>query len=163
MKDLKWHYRYLKLAEEVASWSKDPSTKCGCVIISEDNIPISFGYNGFPRGMLDAPERYLDREFKYRHIIHSEENAILSSNRDLRGCYVYITHPPCVKCIGMLRQKGVFSIIACIPDEDFASRWSSVACRELIKELGMSLLLLPKDSTVLAIPILYSTNNSIAL
>ena len=31
----KWHKRYLKLAQEVASWSKDPSAKIGAVAIVE--------------------------------------------------------------------------------------------------------------------------------
>ena len=144
MKNLKWHYRYLKLAEEVASWSKDPSTKCGCVIIGVDNAPVSFGYNGFPRGMNDSEGRYLDREFKYKYIKHSEENAILNCNQHLKDCFAYITAPPCVSCIGSFKQKGLLNIIAYQPDKDFASRWSQEDCEELIEELGMSLLLLEK-------------------
>ena len=144
MKNLNWHYRYLKLAEEVASWSKDPSTKCGCVIIDDNNAPVSFGYNGFPRGMKDCKERLEDREFKYRHVIHAEENAILSSNQKLEGCYVYLTQPPCVKCIGMMRQKNLFNVIAYEPTEDFASRWSPEESKDLIEELGMSLMLIQR-------------------
>ena len=29
MSSQKWHKRYLKLAHEVGTWSKDPSTKIG--------------------------------------------------------------------------------------------------------------------------------------
>jgi len=54
----KWHRRFLKLAHEVASWSKDDSTKVGAVIMGHDHTPRSFGYNGFPEGVDDTiPER----------------------------------------------------------------------------------------------------------
>ena len=29
----KWHLRFLRLAREVSSWSKDPSTQVGCIIV----------------------------------------------------------------------------------------------------------------------------------
>lgn len=47
----KWDIRYLKLSQEVAQWSKDPSTKVGCVIIDDYGRPVSFGYNGFAKGV----------------------------------------------------------------------------------------------------------------
>ena len=36
----------------------------------------SVGYNGFPRGVKDDAEKYLDRNEKYPHILHSEWNAL---------------------------------------------------------------------------------------
>ena len=50
----KWDTRFLRLAFEVASWSKDHSTKVGAVIIGPDKDPRSFGYNGLPRGVNDC-------------------------------------------------------------------------------------------------------------
>ena len=38
---------FINIAHEVASRSKDPSTKVGCVIVDEKHRPISFGYNGY--------------------------------------------------------------------------------------------------------------------
>jgi len=48
---LKWDQRYLKLAEEVASWSKDPSRKIGAVAVGAKGQVLAQGYNGFPRGI----------------------------------------------------------------------------------------------------------------
>ena len=45
----KWHRRFLRLAAEIAEFSKDPSTKVGCILVRDRRI-ISTGYNGFPRG-----------------------------------------------------------------------------------------------------------------
>ena len=50
----KWNNRYLELAEQVASWSKDPSSKIGSVAVGDKGQILSQGYNGFPRGVNDS-------------------------------------------------------------------------------------------------------------
>ena len=52
----------MQFADKIASRSKDPSTKVGANFKSISNgiptHPISFGYNGMPRGLNDNhPER----------------------------------------------------------------------------------------------------------
>ena len=47
----KWDVRFLRLAHEVAKWSKDPSTKVGCILVKDKKV-ISMGYNGFPAGII---------------------------------------------------------------------------------------------------------------
>ena len=51
----KWDNRYLRLAKEVSTWSKDPSTKVGAVAVLNGSV-LAQGYNGFPRYILDDPE-----------------------------------------------------------------------------------------------------------
>ena len=46
-----WDHRMITLAREIAGWSKDTSTKCGCVITGPDHDIRSTGYNGIPRGI----------------------------------------------------------------------------------------------------------------
>ena len=53
----KWDRRFIELASHIAQWSKDPSTKVGCVIVGEDREIRSTGFNGFPRGIDDDDER----------------------------------------------------------------------------------------------------------
>ena len=60
----KWDQRFLKLAEHISGWSKDPSTKVGCVVVGEDREIRSTGFNGFPRGIADDAARLEDREQK---------------------------------------------------------------------------------------------------
>ena len=71
---VKWDRRYLHLAQEVSRWSKDPSTKVGAVIVNSLGQVVGTGYNGFPRGVSDTDERYLDRDVKYKMICHAEQN-----------------------------------------------------------------------------------------
>jgi len=52
-----WDYRYLKLAKEVAQWSKDPSSKIGAVAVGPKGNVLAQGYNGFPRGIFDYEDR----------------------------------------------------------------------------------------------------------
>lgn len=50
-----WPQRFLELAQLVASWSKDPSTQVGAVIVDANRRVVSLGYNGPPRGTSDDP------------------------------------------------------------------------------------------------------------
>ena len=110
----KWDKRFLELAKHIAGWSKDPSTKVGCVVVGEDREIRSTGFNGFPRGIEDDDERLTDREQKYPLICHAEENAIMHAARvgvSLRGCVAYVTWPPCTRCARSLIQAGVVEVI----------------------------------------------------
>ena len=42
-----WDYRFLDMASLISTWSKDPSTKVGAVVVDDDRRIVSLGYNGF--------------------------------------------------------------------------------------------------------------------
>lgn len=111
-----WQKYFLEMAEQVASRSKDPSTKVGCVIATEDKVVVATGYNGIPRDVLDKPER-MERPAKYLWTSHAEENAVAMAARvgsRLRGGHAFVTHMPCCRCARMLIQAGI-SIVYCGP------------------------------------------------
>ena len=111
---MKWDLRFLELAKHISDWSKDPSTKVGCIIVGEDREIRSTGFNGFPRGIEDTDERLNDREQKYPLICHAEENAIMHAARigvSLKGCTAYVTWPPCNRCSRSLIQAGIKKIV----------------------------------------------------
>ena len=76
-----WRDHFLGLAQFKASKSKDPSTKCGAVIVGPDMAERALGFNGFPRGCDDSPELYADRETKLLRVVHAEANAIAQAAR----------------------------------------------------------------------------------
>lgn len=124
-----WDRRFISLAEEVAGWSKDPSTKVGAVLVNDNNIVVGMGYNGFPRGVIDSDERLQNRELKYKMVVHAEVNAILSAGTLSRGCRLYV-HPafftPCIcnECCKVAIQAGVKEIIGRTPQYDERmARW----------------------------------------
>ncbi|MBL6731842.1 MAG: dCMP deaminase family protein [Candidatus Poseidoniaceae archaeon] len=110
----KWDIRFIGLAQHISTWSKDPSTKVGCVVVGEDREIRSTGFNGFPRGINDDEERLMDREKKYPLICHAEENAIMHAARigvSLKDSTAYVTWPPCSRCARSLIQAGIREIV----------------------------------------------------
>ena len=109
----KWDGRFLSLATHISGWSKDPSTKVGCVVVGPDREIRSTGFNGFPRGIADTDERLSDRDLKYPLICHAEENAIMHAARiglALKDCTAYVTWPPCTRCARSLIQAGISEV-----------------------------------------------------
>lgn len=109
---LKWERRFMALAEHVAQWSKDPSTKVGAVIVGCGKKVVGMGYNGFPRYVEDDEDRYNDREMKYGFVVHAEANAIMNS--DFSACKhatLYVTLSPCRECAKLIIQSGILRVV----------------------------------------------------
>lgn len=136
----KWHARFLDLAHLVASWSKDPSTRVGAVIVDSKNRVVSLGFNGFPHGTDDTA---LPRERKLLRTIHAEENALLFAQRDLTGCTAYVTHHPCGPCAAKLVQAGVTSVVVGRPMHDAWAAHTEEASL-ILAEAGVEVLV-PED------------------
>ena len=111
---ISWDEYFMGVAKLAAHRSKDPSTQVGACIVSQDNIIISTGYNGMPKGCSDD-EFPWDREgeqTKYPFVVHAELNAILNANgRDLRGSRVYVALFPCNECAKAIIQSGVKEVV----------------------------------------------------
>lgn len=119
----KWDQRFLDLAKFVASWSKDPSTQVGAVVVDDLNRVIGMGFNGFARGIRDNENLLHDRTEKLNRMIHAEINAILNASLSVRGCTMYLTIPPCHACASFLIQAGIRKVIWCLPSEELKERW----------------------------------------
>lgn len=119
----KWDQRLLFLARFIAQWSRDPSTKTGAVIADGKRV-VSVGYNGFAAGVGDNPERYANRELKYKIVVHAERNAVLLSRQPIRGCTLY-TWPfaSCAPCAAMMIQVGIVRCVAPPLPDHLKERW----------------------------------------
>lgn len=139
----KWDKRFLELAKHVAEWSKDPSTRVGCVIANDEKKVVALGYNGFPKGIADTPERLNDRELKYRIMIHGEINALLNAQHSVRDATLYLWPMfACENCIKMLIQSGITRIVYPAASEELRSRWgeSLEFAEKLAEEAGLELV-----------------------
>lgn len=125
---MNWNEYFMNIADQVAKKSKDPSTQVGTVIVSENNEPISFGYNGMVRNMNDEQVTW-DRPMKYHIVIHAEMNAILFAKRDLTGAKLYCTHHPCENCLKHILQAKIREIY--YRDDSVVDRFSSDQCKAL--------------------------------
>lgn len=123
----KWDKRFMALAEHIASWSLDPSTKVGAVIVDDKKRIISVGFNGFPRGIADDA-RLNDKTEKYEHIIHAEINALTFAQRSLDGCTLYVWPlPPCARCATQIIQNSIARVVASLPKKK--TSWLESICR----------------------------------
>jgi dCMP deaminase len=143
MSSEKWDLRFIALAEAIGSWSRDPSTKVGAVVVRPDKTIASVGFNGFPRRVDDAPERYADRPTKYAMTVHAEVNAIVSSREALHGCTVYVhPSPPCSPCTAAIIQAGIVRVVATAPSAEMLERWgdSFRLSETMLDEAGVELV-----------------------
>jgi dCMP deaminase len=139
----KWERRFLRLANnEIAGWSKDPSSKVGCVLVSPDRDIVIPGYNGFPPGIADTTERYADRELKYQLVQHAERNALRKLGYHDVGYHLFCTHMPCPQCVGGAISAKVTSIVWLV-QQDYEQRWADM--------LDISWILMT-EANILAIP-----------
>jgi dCMP deaminase len=116
--------KYIYLAKYISNWSKDPSTKTGCVIVRQDGTIASMGYNGFPRTVKDDESLLNNREEKYKRTIHAEMNAILSARERLDG-YTLYNWPgqSCERCAVHIIQSGIIKVVSPKIASDFIERW----------------------------------------
>jgi len=139
MNGKKWDKRFLELAKLVGSWSKDPSTQVGAVIVDDNKRIVSIGFNGFPKGVKDSKKKLLDREEKYAIIVHAEANALMFANTSVEGCTLY-TWPfqPCSRCAGLIIQSGIKRVVSVRHSEE---RWKKNFLRStiLFEEAGIPL------------------------
>jgi len=142
----KWDVRFLSMAQLVASWSKDPTTKVGAVIVRPDRTVASVGFNGFPRRMRDDAERYADRAEKLSRVIHAEINALVHAGGLIAGCTLY-TWPflPCDRCAVQMIQAGIVRMVAPEPKADHGERWGSEMgrTRSYAQEAGVAVTEVP--------------------
>ena len=130
---MNWDEYFLSIAAVTASKSKDPSTKVGAVIVRPDRTIVSVGYNGFPRGVADTPERLNDRPTKYSLVVHAEMNAILSARESLNKCTLYtVPFMPCDRCFVHVIQAGIKRV--CFPKAtpEQEQRWGEAFNRVLL-------------------------------
>ncbi len=133
-----WDTRFLLMADMVAGWSKDPSSKFGCVIIRPDRSIVSYGCNNFPRGIHDD-DRLDDRPMKYDLVVHSETNALLFANEDVRNCALYVSTVPCCRCAVNIIQARLGRVVYWRPSPDYLSRWGDSVQKsiDLFNEAGI--------------------------
>jgi len=125
------------LADQIGTWSKDPSRGVGAVIVSDDRRICATGFNGLPAGIEDRPDR-LERPAKYDLICHAEINAIVQCARQGTSCLgstIYSTFFPCNTCTLAIIQAGICRVVSWAPapgDEHWES--SIATSRDLLNE-----------------------------
>ena len=141
-----WGDKYMHLAKEISTWSKDPSTKIGAVVVGHDGQILSQGFNGFPRGIKDSEERLNNRERKYELVVHAEMNAIYNASLNgvsLKDSTLYVYGLPiCNECAKGIIQVGIKKVVAMRP-KVYNTEWdaSVKAAEALFREAEVMYLI----------------------
>lgn len=140
----KWDMRFLDLAEHISTWSKDPSTKIGAVVVDpKTKRVLSMGYNGFPRGINDSINRLDDRELKYSLVVHAEMNAIYNATLNgvsLDNSTIYVHGlPVCSDCAKGIIQVGINRVVYKSIRDDATWNESFDKSRQMFQEVGIEI------------------------
>ena len=139
---LTWEEYFMGLAHLSGLRSKDPNTQVGAVIVDENNRVVSIGYNGFPSGVSDD-EFPWGREggvldTKYAFVVHAELNAILNSQRSVRGCTLYVSLFPCNECAKAIIQSGIRRIV--YESDKYDGVDTNIASKRMLRAAGVKLV-----------------------
>ena len=139
---LTWDESFMGLAHLSALRSKDPNTQVGAAIVDENHRVVSVGYNGFPTGVSDD-EFPWSREggvltSKYAFVVHAELNAILNSQRSVRGCTIYVSLFPCNECAKAIIQSGIKKIV--YESDKYNGVDTNIASKRMLKAAGVELI-----------------------
>ncbi|MGB7309782.1 MAG: dCMP deaminase family protein [Candidatus Acidiferrales bacterium] len=105
-----WDEYFLYMAMTASIKSKDPKCPVGAVIVSQDHVLLSTGFNGFARGVYDDEQTLFNADEKLKVICHAEFNAILNAARvgaRVEGTTIYVSKFPCLSCCNAIIQAGV--------------------------------------------------------
>ena len=145
---ISWDEYFMGIAMLAARRSKDPNTQVGACIVSPDNIIISTGYNGMPKGCSDDefPWAREGEQTKYPYVVHAELNAILNANgRDLRGSRLYVALFPCNECAKAIIQSGVKEVLYL--SDKYDGTPLNLASKRMLRSAGVQFTQLKFDRT----------------
>jgi len=149
----KWDNRFMELARQISTWSKDRTTKIGAVLVGPNKEIRSTGFNGFPRKVNDAVESRHERPAKYFFTEHSERNIIYHAARNgiaTEGCTIYVCgRPPCADCARAVIQSGIVEVVVetmehkSRPEIDWEA--NTRAAIEMLEEAGVKIRTIEKE------------------
>ncbi|KAK6924660.1 Cytidine and deoxycytidylate deaminase domain [Dillenia turbinata] len=130
---------------EKAERSKDPNRQVGACLVSQKDIILGIGYNGFPRGCSDDKLPWAKKsqngdplDTKYPYVCHAEVNAILNTNHaSAAGQRLYVTMFPCNECAKIIIQSGVSEVINFVEKRLNNSDTAYAASHKLLSMAGI--------------------------
>jgi len=135
---ISWDEYFMGIAMLAAMRSKDPNTQVGACIVNKDNIIVSTGYNGMPKGCSDDeyPWERTGEVTKYPFVVHAELNTILNAaGRDVRGSRIYVSLFPCNECAKAIIQSGIKEILYL--SDKYADSMATLASKKMLDSAGV--------------------------
>ena len=139
---ISWDEYFMGVSLLAAKRSKDPNSQVGACIVSKENIIISTGYNGMPKGCSDDEYPWAREgaanDTKYPYVVHAEINAILNAaGRSLAGSRIYVSLFPCNECAKAIIQTGISEVIYL--SDKYANTDATCASKRMLNSAGVKL------------------------
>ena len=144
---LEWDDVWMHVARLIGLRSKCVKRSVGAVIVTEDNHPLSVGYNGPPAAFpakgpcIDWCERAQQERggLSYQNCpsVHAEINAILFLTERVDGGTFYVSAFPCWDCAKAIANLGVNRIHCPSPSSAEIRRRPIGNTLELFKKSGI--------------------------
>ena len=112
---------FIKIAYEIAQWSKCISRKTWTIIVKNNRI-LSSGYNWTPAWYINCNDYWKwkytknHHDWSYKYEIHSEINALIWAARNwiaIEWANLYCTYQPCFDCTRAILAAWIKNIIYC--------------------------------------------------
>ncbi|MBI2103395.1 dCMP deaminase family protein [Candidatus Woesebacteria bacterium] len=136
---------YLNIASVVAERATCPRLHVGAVIVKNDMI-ISTGYNGAPRGLPHCIEEGCDIQNGHCvRTLHAEINSILQAayhGHSTKDAALFTNYLPCENCAKAIINSGIILVV-------FSEIYNNVdqpKTRELFRLAGIGLIHFQNDS-----------------
>lgn len=134
-----WENYFIEIAKVVSSRATCMRRKYGAVIV-KDNVIISTGYNGAPRGIENCidlnkcirKEQNIPSGERYElcEAVHAEQNAVINAPPErMKGATIYIAGfeednsfangKPCKLCERMIRNSQITEVVYLKSDGNF--------------------------------------------
>jgi len=139
------HY-FMNIAIEVSRRSTCTRRQIGAILVSDDGMIKSTGYNGNPRGLPHCKEIGCIRDklgiksgtrLETCTAVHAEQNALIQAGTNARGSTLYSTIVPCPICARMILNAQVGRVV-------YIDDYSDLAGAELLKQAGVKIVRLKK-------------------
>ena len=139
---------YLRMARELAAFSRCVSLQVACLLVREGRI-LSTGVNGTPSGWINCDEQFPGgrtpehTSWSSAHEIHAELNAVIWAARTgiaIEDATAYITHSPCVQCTKNLIAAGISRIVYA---EVYYRNHDQEALARFVQENGIAMAHVP--------------------
>ncbi|MDE1971072.1 MAG: CMP deaminase [Patescibacteria group bacterium] len=138
--------QWLIKAYELATQSPDPSTQNGAIIVNRHGVYSTEGYNTFPNGVAETPERLI-RPKKYNYIEHAERDAIYRAAKfGIRTLDTTLYCPwfACYDCARAIICSGIAKVVGhqCMYDET-PERWKTNVdeALDMLREAGVEIVM----------------------
>lgn len=104
---------FMRVAYEMATYSPDPSTQNGAVLVNREGTIIGAGWNDFPVG-VDDKYWHGEKADKYARVVHAEVSAILSAAQNgfsTVDTFLFCPWAACSNCAKHIAAAGVTYLI----------------------------------------------------